>query len=466
MARGARVRGGHDDGGGLLHLHPQGPPKEPPGEGPLTPSRPASPHPPPALVDAADEGTPRAVGANPTIERSKSAGGRRSLGTKERERGRGIGEAAPDLIVNLYSLRLPRGARSTSSSVSFRSQRTRQAASWGRRNTSRKVSKPMSAGATSARPALIGCGGTEARHKSVPSRSRSRSTSNVSRRVPRVAGDRTRGPNRRKERGSAFSLAASSEVQQTTSSTQDVFDPVASNLGQWTGVLCDLNRDGSPRELPPMYVPEAFREWGETLYEWNTYCVTRAIESGSGGLEHTTMRQVPLTACESVQAQHELESKVSSENACLALGESGCAAMAAAAFTREGRTRDASVSASFLDGPDRRIRAEVSVRLYDGEADVALQSGKVYLERRTDLEMGADELDVDGGVRQTSEVASTERGEVPDGERGTGTGFPLGVWATIQPAQDGGVVVSIGRGFEACRALYDSDLALAEVAAS
>ena len=215
-----------------------------------------------------------------------------------------------------------------------------------------------------------------------------------------------------------------------------------------------------------MYVPEAFREWGETLYEWNTYCVTRAIESGSGGLEHTTMRQVPLTACESVQAQHELESKVSSENACLALGESGCAAMAAAAFTREGRTRDASVSASFLDGPARRIRAEVSVRLYDGEADVALQSGKVYLERRTDLEMGADELDVDGGVRQTSEVASTERGEVPDGERGTGTGFPLGVWATIQPAQDGGVVVSIGRGFEACRALYDSDLALAEVAAS
>ena len=112
-----------------------------------------------------------------------------------------------------------------------------------------------------------------------------------------------------------------------------------------------------------MYVPEAFREWGETLYEWNTYCVTRAIESGSGGLEHTTMRQVPLTACESVQAQHELESKVSSENACLALGESGCAAMAAAAFTREGRTRDASVSASFSVVCSSSITCNSSSRL-------------------------------------------------------------------------------------------------------
>ena len=156
------MRGGHDDGGGLLHLHPQGPPKEPPGEGPLTPSRPASPHPPPALVDAADEGTPRAVEANPQL-RGPQALVEGDLSGRKREREGGVlGEAAPELIVNLYSLRLPRGARSTSSSVSFRSQRTRQSAGRGRRNTTkrcpnlclreRRARGPPSSGAREPRP--------------------------------------------------------------------------------------------------------------------------------------------------------------------------------------------------------------------------------------------------------------------------------------------------------------------------
>ena len=118
MARGARVRGGHDDGGGLLHLHPQGPPKEPPREGPLTPSRPASPHPAPALRDAADEGTPLSLSRRISQLRGPQALVEGDLErSRERERGRGIGEAAPELIVTLYPLRLPRGARSTSSSV-------------------------------------------------------------------------------------------------------------------------------------------------------------------------------------------------------------------------------------------------------------------------------------------------------------------------------------------------------------
>ena len=34
-----------------------------------------------------------------------------------------------------------------------------------------------------------------------------------------------------------------------------------------------------------MYVPDAFREWGETLYEWNTLCETRAV-GGSGSAVH------------------------------------------------------------------------------------------------------------------------------------------------------------------------------------
>ena len=55
-------------------------------------------------------------------------------------------------------------------------------------------------------------------------------------------------------------------------------------------------------------MPDALREWGETLYEWNTLCES-SIEEGEGEqkvhLIEEVKRQVPLTACESVQAQYE-----------------------------------------------------------------------------------------------------------------------------------------------------------------
>ena len=91
------------------------------------------------------------------------------------------------------------------------------------------------------------------------------------------------------------------------------------NEGNWKGILCNLNRDGSPQELPPMYVPDALREWGETLYEWNTLCESLVVEtnhddgSTSNTLTQDVKRQVPLTACESVEIQFETIGRVSTE---------------------------------------------------------------------------------------------------------------------------------------------------------
>lgn len=40
--------------------------------------------------------------------------------------------------------------------------------------------------------------------------------------------------------------------------------------GEWEGGICQLDSSGGPIELPRLYVPQAFAEWGITLYDWQT----------------------------------------------------------------------------------------------------------------------------------------------------------------------------------------------------
>ena len=74
--------------------------------------------------------------------------------------------------------------------------------------------------------------------------------------------------------------------------------------GDWVGRAAEFaGASLAPVELPAIYVPEAFREWGETLYDWQTHTATAVDPGPARGLTHTLRKLVPLAACESVRLE-------------------------------------------------------------------------------------------------------------------------------------------------------------------
>ena len=38
--------------------------------------------------------------------------------------------------------------------------------------------------------------------------------------------------------------------------------------GEWEGCSASFDANGNPIPLPPYYVPDAYREWGQEIYDW------------------------------------------------------------------------------------------------------------------------------------------------------------------------------------------------------
>lgn len=51
--------------------------------------------------------------------------------------------------------------------------------------------------------------------------------------------------------------------------------------GEWDGMLVAFSADGTPLELPPAYVPEAYREWGVAVCDWQTQASCTTTEDGA-----------------------------------------------------------------------------------------------------------------------------------------------------------------------------------------
>lgn len=50
--------------------------------------------------------------------------------------------------------------------------------------------------------------------------------------------------------------------------------------GEWEGVIATFSAEGQRQQLPEHYVPEAYREWGVELYDWQAQCSSTATSSG------------------------------------------------------------------------------------------------------------------------------------------------------------------------------------------
>ncbi|KAJ0968859.1 hypothetical protein J5N97_021736 [Dioscorea zingiberensis] len=99
--------------------------------------------------------------------------------------------------------------------------------------------------------------------------------------------------------------------------------------GEWDGFGADFTTTGCPIELPENVVPEAYREWGVEVFDWQTQCPTLASESGDRSLFYKLIRLLPTVGCEADAAtRYSVEERVAGdpENGALAFGydPSGC----------------------------------------------------------------------------------------------------------------------------------------------
>lgn len=62
--------------------------------------------------------------------------------------------------------------------------------------------------------------------------------------------------------------------------------------------MCTFDAAGQPQQLPEHYVPSAYREWGVTLYDWQTDVSSCALPSAPGELELVCRRIMPTVGCE------------------------------------------------------------------------------------------------------------------------------------------------------------------------
>lgn len=98
-------------------------------------------------------------------------------------------------------------------------------------------------------------------------------------------------------RGTAASASAqpASVLQSSSLESAAWASFVEAVSGEWDGVAASFNTQGEPLELPPYYVPGAFREWGVTLYDWQTQS---SCAASSDGLSYTVRKLFPTVGCE------------------------------------------------------------------------------------------------------------------------------------------------------------------------
>ncbi|KQK23858.1 uncharacterized protein LOC100833038 [Brachypodium distachyon] len=68
--------------------------------------------------------------------------------------------------------------------------------------------------------------------------------------------------------------------------------------GEWDGYGADFTVSGDPLELPANVVPEAFREWGVEVFDWQTQCPTLADPATPCALHYRLVRLLPTVGCE------------------------------------------------------------------------------------------------------------------------------------------------------------------------
>ena len=108
-------------------------------------------------------------------------------------------------------------------------------------------------------------------------------------------------------RAVSSSLQATSTPMETTLQSHTPSEAAAGLLqeflsavsGEWAGFSFDCTSDGRPVELPASLTPQAFRDWGQQLFGWETLTSSRAEFAGENvSLLKSTVRFQPAAGCD------------------------------------------------------------------------------------------------------------------------------------------------------------------------
>jgi len=95
------------------------------------------------------------------------------------------------------------------------------------------------------------------------------------------------------DRGVGRSVASNDEM--STVGWRAFVDQVS---GEWDGVCVVFDTDGTPRELPEYYVPQAYRDWDVKLYDWQCQCSMHCPDVSVQSISTVTRKLMPTVGCE------------------------------------------------------------------------------------------------------------------------------------------------------------------------
>uniref|UniRef100_A0A0D9VP23 DUF3598 domain-containing protein n=1 Tax=Leersia perrieri TaxID=77586 RepID=A0A0D9VP23_9ORYZ len=99
--------------------------------------------------------------------------------------------------------------------------------------------------------------------------------------------------------GAATSSPTTVATAAPTAQGPDSWEEFAARVsGEWDGYGAEFTSVGEPVELPENVVPEAYREWGVAVHDWQTQCPTLADPSSPCDLHYRLVRLLPTVGCE------------------------------------------------------------------------------------------------------------------------------------------------------------------------
>ncbi|CAL4920551.1 unnamed protein product [Urochloa decumbens] len=120
-----------------------------------------------------------------------------------------------------------------------------------------------------------------------------RSSNSSTRTRPRVASPETSNA------VATDAATAGAEPADSSSKTSSKWAEFAARVsGEWDGFGADFTAAGDPVELPESVVPEAYREWGVRVLDWQTQCPTLADPATPCALHYRLVRLLPTVGCE------------------------------------------------------------------------------------------------------------------------------------------------------------------------
>ncbi|EHA8588153.1 Chromosomal replication initiator protein DnaA [Cocos nucifera] len=155
--------------------------------------------------------------------------------------------------------------------------------------------------------------------------------------------------------------------------------------GEWDGFGAEFTADGKPVELPEAVVPEAFREWGVQLFDWQTQCPTLAAEAGDPVLSYKLIKLLPTVGCEADAAtRHSVEERIAggTGNKVSAFGydSNGCYVAVWLLEGRNGR-RFLELEHCLVDPENREARVRVIQVVRVDEGEMGLERIRVFSEQ-------------------------------------------------------------------------------------